>query len=173
LDVLSASDRLDEILKSVQAPTKLSPPEKQNVKKSIAMIKDVIDEMGEKILEMDRDEAYLSIRSLIDSIKSVDRVKEETRVQPPDPGQPIRPQTPKVKVAAKKKTVPEMEALISALPQDLQAKAAKLECIEQMRQPEIGIDAICPECDGVKLLSCIKTFDTSIRVESGAPSKQE
>ncbi len=170
---MSASDRLDEILKSVQAPTKLSPPERQNVKKSIAMIKGVIDEMGEKILVMDRDEAYLSIRALIDSIKSVDNAKEVARVQPEK--QPLGQAQikPKIKVAGQKKTMLAMEALISALPEDLKVKAGKLDCITQMRTPEIGIDAICPECDADKLLSCIKTFDPSIRVEGGDPSKQE
>lgn len=167
-----ASKKLDEIQIMIATPVRLTSNEKQVIKRGFTQVKEVLDAACDEILEMDREPAYAATQRIIQAIKgAVGAEPERAPQQTTPPGAQPQPR-PKPRTVKKKKSLSEMEALISALTPDLQVKAGKLDCITSMRTPGIGVDAICPECDEEKLLSCIKTFDPSIRVD-GDPSKQE
>lgn len=153
--------KLDKIIFSIKAPQKLTLPERTAIKEGFKQIKEVLDEVCEEVQKMDRDEAYAYMADLIVAIRN-------SSSAPNQAGKQIT----RVGKAPKNRIPPNMEALIKQLPVELQAKAAKLECVVNFRNPEISISAICPECDYEKLQECINTFDDSI-VVTGEPIKVE
>ena len=150
--------KLDKIIFSIKAPQKLTVPERIAIKEGFKQIKEILDEVCEEVQKMDRDEAYTYMADLVAAIRNTNSIPQQT--------------LGKREKAAKNKTPPSIEDLIKQLPMDLQAKAAKLECVVNFRDPAIGISAICPECNHEKLQECINTFDDSINV-IGEPFRVE
>jgi len=153
--------KLDKIIFSIKAPQKLTVPERTAIKEGFKQIKEVLDEVCEEVQKMDRDEAYAYMAELVAAIRN-------SNSNP----QTLGKQSIRAGKAPKNRIPPNIDDLIKQLPTELQAKAAKLECVMNFRNPVIGISAICPECNHEKLQECINTFDDSISV-NGEPVRVE
>jgi len=163
------SDLLAKLNETLSKPVKLSDTEKEKVKQVFTLIHDWISSNEKEILELDAVEAYRRIGILNTQISAAQNAWLNPKVQNvisldspvivPEGGEdPLRFPVVTPSVAPSAET---FQKWLNALPAKAQGIAARLDCVKDFQDPEIGAEILCSTCTEAELMQCIRNEDPS------------
>lgn len=159
---MSIEEKLEKAKKLGVEPAELSEPEKENLSSIVSLLKEILDAVLKRALEMPKDNAFNLVKNYTAAMEHAE-----------NPTVPFY-QTPLegVEEAVKPEPVehPKLEVILEGLSEDMQRKARELlDCVKTYLKVEEeegdGSLALCPDCTPEKVVECIRTADPSVRDE--------
>lgn len=159
---MSIEDKLKEAKKLGKEPAKLSEPEKENLTGIIAILKEILDEVLIKALEMPKDDAFKFVRAYTTAIEYA-----ETNLSRPDFKPPDETEESEEIVRLEPVEHPKLEKVLAGLSEESQRKARELlTCVKTYlrleEKGEDGSEALCPDCTPERVIECIRVEDPTV-----------
>lgn len=163
--------KLLEIEMKIGAPVKLSEVEKDKFIETFDLLKGLLDDSQDSVLEMDRDAAYRYIRLLVAGLLRVDVDFVAGVTKPSEPPE-VRPEggeeeteTIPVPDPVVRPTAEQVSGWLDSMTPKAKVIAnERLDCIKQYLDPDgPGIDIICNFCSKDKMAQCIRDEDPSFK----------
>jgi len=156
--------KLIDIQKKIKQPVKLSDVEKARFTEIFDSLKELIDDVLKRVMDMDRDSAYRYSNLLILALQKadIDFIAGVSAESPLKSRESVEVEQDVLAEPVVRPTKEQIDQWISELTPEAKAKIGELDCISQYLDPEgPGIEIICNHCSKAEMVQCIRNIDPS------------